>query len=214
MLDNYIKELAARIIDNSDYETIVPYDSTKSISWKALREAETLTNHKYIDTIIENIGNVKKPKLRDAMYFIIGRIIERNYYEPGMLFLIDRLDFETNKYILSAMLDRISDTHKPAHLDLTKIFKCLKHKDWQVRFSAITALNKTENAAVDDFAIEILEDPKETRIHQELALSVVCNVGTLKCIPIVEKFTQSKSRILKEQAKEVLKILKEKYNFT
>jgi HEAT repeat protein len=214
MLDKYIGNLVTRMLDNSDYELIVPYDSSLSISFKAHREAETLTNHKYIDSIIENISSKKKPKRRGAMYFIVGRIIEHNYYEFGMLFLIDRLDFETNKYIISAMLDRIAETHKPAHLDLTKIFKCLKHKDWLVRFSAITALNKTDNAAVDDYAIEILEDPKETRIHQELALTVVYNVGTLKCLPIIEKLTQSKSRILKEQAKEVLKTLKEKYNIT
>jgi HEAT repeat protein len=211
MLNKYICELVTRMLDNSDYETIVPYNSSLSISFKAHREAETLSDPKYIDNIIDNISNEKKPKRRGAMYFIIGRIIEHNYYEPGMLFLINRLDFETNKYIVSAMLDRIADTHKPSHLDLTKIFKCLKHKDWQVRFSAITALSKTENPLVDDFVIAILEDPKKTRIHQELALTVIYNVGTLKCLPTVEKLSKSKSRILKEQAKEVLKTLKEKF---
>jgi HEAT repeat protein len=212
MLDNYLNDLVNRMLDNSDYETIVPYDSSLSISFKAHREAEALTDHDYIDNIVNNIVFEKKPKRRGALYFIVGRIIERNYYEPGMLFLIDRLDFETNKYIIGAMLDRIADTYKPAHLDLTKIFKCLKHKDWLVRFGAITALNKTDNPFVDDYAIEILEDPKETRVHQELALSVIYNVGTLKCLPIVEKLTQSKSKLLKMQAKETLKGLKEKYN--
>ena len=84
MLDKYIDQLINNMLDNSDYETIVPYDSSKSISWKALREEETLTDNKYIDNIIENIGAEKNKKRREYMYFIVGKICENKPYQKGL----------------------------------------------------------------------------------------------------------------------------------
>jgi hypothetical protein len=212
VLDKYIDELINRMLDNSDYETIIPYDSSKSISWKALREAETLTDHKYIDNIIENISTEKNKKRREYMYFTVGRICEKNPYQKGLEFIIDRLDKETDKYVLSSMLDRIEWLHKSVETDLSKIIECLNHKTWQVRYSAITALRHTNNIIVDDLMIAILNDDNAEKHSISYALGVVCNCGTAKCIAAVEKQTLNKSRNIKAEAKEILRSLKEKYN--
>jgi hypothetical protein len=212
MLDKYIDQLIDRMLDNSDYHTIIPYDSSKSISWKALREAETLTDHKYINNIIENIGTEKNKKRREYMYFTVGRICEKNPYQKGLEFIIDRLDKETDKYVLSSMLDRIEWLQKSAETDLSKIIECLSHKTWQVRYSAITALRNTNNFIVDDLMIAILNDDNSEKHSISYALGVVYNCGTDKCFAAVEKQTHNKSRIIKAEAKETLRSLKEKYN--
>lgn len=211
MLDKFINELLNSMLDNSDYETIIPYDSSKSISWKALREAETLTNHKYINNIIENISSEKNKKRREYMYFTVDRICENKPYQKGLEFIIDRLDKETDKYVLSSMLDRIEWLQKSAETDLSKIIKCLKHKTWQVRYSAINALRNTNNFVVDVLMMQILNNENSNKHEISYALGVVYNCGTDKCIAAVEKQTHNKSRNIKAEAKETLRSLKEKY---
>jgi uncharacterized membrane protein YheB (UPF0754 family) len=114
MLNTYINELINRMLDKSDQEMVAGYDSSKTISWKALREAETLTNTDFIDTIIDNIISEKNKNRRNYMYFIVVRICENKPYQKGLEFLIDQIDKETDKYIISGILDRISDLEKPA----------------------------------------------------------------------------------------------------
>jgi hypothetical protein len=212
MLNTYLNDLVNRMLDQSDHDMVGGYDSSKTNSWKALREAETLTDTDFIDNIIENIASEKNKKRRSYLYFTVGRICENKPYQKGLEFLIDRLDKETDKYIIASMLDRITWLHKSAETDLTNIFACLNHKTWQVKFSAISALKETNNGLVDDLMIAILEDEKAEKYQIENALNVIYNCGTAKCLNAVEKQTRNKSRIIKNQAKEVAKHLKEKIN--
>ncbi len=210
MLNTYINNLLNRMLDQSD-QNRVPYDSSKTISWKALREAETLTDTDFIDNIIDNIHSEKNKKRRDYMYFIVGRICENKPYQKGLEFLIDQIDKETDKYIVSAILDRIMDLEKPATTNLSKIFEAINHKTWQVRYSAINAFKNTHNPEVEKRMIGIMENTIEGKYEIIYPMSVLYNCGSVNCIPFIEKQIQNKSRNIKSQAIETVKQLKEKF---
>lgn len=210
MIDPYIDSLITRMLDKSD-DDMVPYDSSKTISWAALREAETLTDHKYIDNIIENIDAEKKHQRRERMYFIVGRICEINFYQKGVEFLIDRLDKETNKYTLSGILDRLEWLNKSPDTDLTKIIALLTRKDWLVRYSAIKALCRTNNNTVDVLMMKILNNEKSDKYEISYAMTVIYNCGSYDCYDSVLKQTFNKSRNIKEEAKGLIKHLDKKY---
>jgi soluble cytochrome b562 len=212
MLNTYIKDLLNRMLDQSD-QNMVPYDSSKTISWKALREAETLTDTDFIDNIIENIKIEKNKNRRNYMYFIVGRICENKPYQRGLEFLIDQIDKETDKYIISGILDRISDLEKPAITNLSKIFEAINHKTWQVKYSAINALGNTNNSYVEKLMIELIESqPLEKSYVTSYAINVLYNCGSDKCISTLEKQLTNKSRNIKDQAKNTLQLLKQKSN--
>jgi hypothetical protein len=212
MIDAYITELVNRMLDNSD-QNMVPYDSSKTISWAALREAETITDTSFIDNIIENISTEKNKKRRHYLYFIVYRICENRPYQKGLEFLIDRIDKETDKYIVSVILDGLIDLHKPVETNLDKIFAATKHKTWQIWFSAISALQNTNNPKVVELMIEIIDgEPLEKSYKISNAMTVLYNCGTAKCIPFLEKQLSNKSRNIKEEAKTAIATLKQKFN--
>jgi soluble cytochrome b562 len=211
MLNNFLTDILNRMLDKSDQEMVSGYDSSKTISWKALREAETLTDTDFIDNIIENVIIEKNKKRRNYMYFIVGRICENKSYQKGLEFLIDQIDKETDKYIISGILDRISDLEKPAKTNLSKIFEAINHKTWQVKYSAINALKNTNNPEVEKRMIELIESqPLEKSYVTSYAINVLYNCGSVKCISTLEKQLTNKSRNIKDQAKNTLQLLKQK----
>jgi hypothetical protein len=210
---DYIPSLIDRMLDTSDHNMVPGYDSSKTISWAALREAETLTDTNYIDYIIEKIDIEKNKKRRHFMYFIIYRICENTPYQKGLEFLIDRIDKETDKYIVSGILDGLIHLHKPAETNLDKIFTATKHKTWQIWFSAISALQNTVNPKVEELMIEIIDnEPLEKSYQISNAINVLYNCGTAKCIPALERQLQNKSRNIKSEAKGTIASLKHKFN--
>jgi hypothetical protein len=212
MINPYLSQLVDRMLDNSYYKLIVPYDSSKSIIWKALREAETLTDTSYIDNIIENIGTEKNKKQRDKLHFIIYRICENTASKKGLEFLIDTIDKETDKYIISAILDGIIYLQKPAQTDLTKIFNATNHKTWLVNQSAIRALQNTNNSKVEPFICNFLDMQPLLKSHAiSYAITVLYNLGTPACLPSLERQTSNKSRNIKNEAKGTIETIKEKF---
>ncbi|MFM2392414.1 MAG: hypothetical protein RLZZ546_391 [Bacteroidota bacterium] len=211
--DVYIPVLIDRMLDASDHNMVTGYDSSKTISWAALREAETLTDTNYIDYIIEKINIEKNRKRRHFMYFIVYRICENTPNQKGLEFLIDRIDKETDKYVVSGILDGLIELHKPAETNLDKIFAATKHKTWQIWFSAISALQNTKNPKVEELMMEIIDnEPLEKSYKISNAVAVLYNCGTTKCIPSLERQLQNKSRNIKSEVKETIAVLKKKFN--
>jgi hypothetical protein len=211
--EEYIPALIDRMLDASDQQMVPGYDSSKTISWAALREAETLSDTNYIDYIIEKIDIEKNKKRRHYMYFIVYRICENTPYQKGLEFLIDRIDKETDKYIVSGILDGLIHLHKSAETNLDKIFTATKHKTWQIWFSAISALQNTNNPKVEALMIEIIDsEPLEKSYKISNAMAVLYNCGTTKCIPALERQLHNKSRNIKNEAKETITVLKQKFN--
>ena len=102
--------LIARI--NTRDENVTRSDETTS--WKALREAEILTDPAIFPLlqgiITANEGRKKEQReIRSAAYFIYGRLMEKAYLPEAVPFYIQRLTVESDKYVLSSLLDRVGD---------------------------------------------------------------------------------------------------------
>ena len=117
-MNKYLADLIERMNDRSDQILESGYDSGKTISWKALREAEKLSNPEYIPQLITYIDNEKDKKNRNRAYFILGHLSKNLDDIKSMNFLISRIDKEKDKYIISSLLNRIQDLKKPYRTDL------------------------------------------------------------------------------------------------
>ncbi|NDV94731.1 hypothetical protein D0T84_07335 [Dysgonomonas sp. 521] len=183
-MDNYLTDLISRLSDRSDWGIIK--NSGDSISFKAHREAEKITDSGYIPQLIGYIEVEKKKERRDSAYFILGKIAKNLQDEKVAEFLINRIPEEKNENILSSMLDRLADLPKPACLDLTLLLDATRDKRRYVRWSAISALDNTNNPKAEDRLIEILQNPEDdydlTRANATLS-----RIGSSKSLPHLEK---------------------------
>ena len=197
-MNEYLSDLLARMLDDSDRD-MRPYDSSKTISWKALREAEKLTDVSFIPQLIEFIDKEKDKKKRDRAYFVLGKIAQNTNDLTSTKFLISRVDKETDKYVISYLLDRIQDLQKPKDIDIQPIVNAINNKNWQIKHSAITALRHTNNPLVEDVMINILENATS---EYELgnAIGTLSNVGTKKSIPHLTKFVSHKKEDVSNSA--------------
>ena len=73
-MDKYLIDLIERMSDTSDQIMEGGYDSSKTISWKALREAEKIENADFIPQLFAFIDHQKDKKKRSQAYFILGHI--------------------------------------------------------------------------------------------------------------------------------------------
>ncbi len=126
-------DLIAKINTKGEHFTV----STETTSWKAHREAETFTDpalFPLLQEIIEEHDGKRKEdrEIRDAAYFIFGRLMQASFEEGACAFFLQRLGTETDKYILMSMLDRVYDwwilagKTVPAGLDISNILSLQK----------------------------------------------------------------------------------------
>jgi len=209
-MNEYLQDLIGRINDKSDRKIVAGYDSSKTISWKALREAEKIKNPEYIDLLVSYIENEKDKKKRGSAYFILGKIAKNiNDLKIGQ-FLINRIEKETDKYIIGSLLDRLADIIKPKDTNLEPLISATKDSKWQIRHSAIQALSLTENETAEERLIEILKNSNEN-YDLIYANSTLGKIGSEKSIPYLQKMLDNKSQDVSSSALSVLiKIAKEK----
>jgi hypothetical protein len=112
-MDNYLVDLINRMCDTSDQKMQSGYDSSKTISWAALREAEKLNNNDFVPQLIDFISKEKNKIKRDKSYFALGHVAKNTGDNSALNFLIQQVDKETDKYIISSILIefQISKSH-------------------------------------------------------------------------------------------------------
>ena len=120
-MDEYLIDLLERISTKC-----TDCDSSKSITWKAYREAEALNDAKYVPQLIDYISTEKNKINRDSAYFILGKMLTKVTNNTAIQFYIDRLTIETDKYVLGSMLGRLAEIHKDDSIDISPIIQCTK----------------------------------------------------------------------------------------
>jgi HEAT repeat protein len=182
-------------------------NSDDSISWKAYREAETLDDPSIVDELAEYLGHEPDRGIRRHAYFILGKLGRKVRGRDCASILLSHLSTETNKYVLSVLLDALGGVGKPAELDLIPVFRLLKDDRWLVRHSAIQALRHTDSPAVEDQLLHLLEatsDPYDmTYCHATLN-----EIGSARAIPFLEKNLKSRKRDVKMSAKFAIEAIK------
>jgi HEAT repeat protein len=197
-----VNDFISRILStaNAEPQTDGVIDSSKTVSWKALREAETLTDEKLIPHLIARIENEPDKKARGAAYFVLGKICKNNADGSAAQFLIDRAAIEEDRYIASSIYDRLADVPKPKGTDLSSLIDATRDSDWLLRHSAIRALSNCEDDHVEEVLMAISDEDGDP-FDITYANSVLNKYGTKRAIPTLEKHLQSRKRDIRESAK-------------
>ncbi|WKL48074.1 HEAT repeat domain-containing protein [Flavobacterium pectinovorum] len=209
-MDNYLINLIDRMLDTSDQNKEAGYDSSKTISWKALREAENVENTAYIPQLITFIDNEKDKKKRDRSYFLLGHIAKNTSDLKALDYLIYRIQKETDKYIIASLLDRIAAIKKPIGTDLQPLIQATKSDKWLIRHSAIQSLKNALDSAAETALIEILNDSDDP-YDLVYTNATINTIGTLRAIPFLEKHLKSRKRDVKDSAKYAIEEIKKRH---
>lgn len=187
-------ELITKINTKDEHFTI----STETTSWKARREAETLTDptlFPLLQEIIEEHDGKKKEKreIRNAAYFIFGHLMQVSFDQDACAFFLQRLGVETDKYILSSMLDRVCDWCRlakksiPVGLDISNILTLAKDDRNSVLHSAIYALGACPREESREILLYYLtqEDEKAYKYEIYYANIAMQRIGEPEDIPFL-----------------------------
>jgi len=197
--------------------------STETTSWKARRKAETLTDpllFPLLQEIIEEHDGKKKDRreIRNAAYFIFGRLMQASFEEDACAFFLHRLGVETDKYILSSMLDRVHDWWRPSgkaipvSLDISNILTLAKDDRNLVRHSAIHALGacpREESRNVLRYYL-LQEDEKAYQYEIYYANIAMQGIGEPEDIPLLKRFLKSRRPDIKITAQYAIQFIQER----
>ena len=209
-MDNSLIDIIDRMLDIRDQNKEAGYDSSKTISWKALREAENIENPAYIPQLITFIDNEKDKKKRDMSYFLLGHIAKNTSDLKALDYLIYRIQKETDKYIIASLLDRIAAIKKPIGTDLQPLIQATKSDKWLIRHSAIRSLKNALDSAAETALIEILNDSDDP-YDLVYTNATINTIGTLRAIPFLEKHLKSRKRDVKDSAKYAIEEIKKRH---
>ena len=185
-------------------------DSANSVSWHAHREAEQLSDRSMVDELGDYVATERDKKKRDAAYFMIGKLGLKCRSVDCARILIGSLHREKDKYILSAMLDRIADIEKPREVDLSPVFPFLKDSRWLVRHSAIGAVKNSDSPEAEAEIIAVLNsatDPYDLTYCN----STLGTIGSMDAIPHIEKNFSSRKRDVKHSAQSAVHAIMARY---
>lgn len=186
-MNEYLNDLLSRMLDKNEC-----LNSSESVSYQAHREADKLADISFIPQLIEFVDREKDKNKRNNAYFILGKIAKNTADIGATNYLISRIDKETDKYILSWLLDRICDLQKSKETNIQPIINAINNKSWQVKSSAILALKHTDNPLAEDALIDVLKNPKTSEFDLTYANSTLAGIGTEKSIPYLIKLTTHK----------------------
>jgi len=212
-------ELISKINTKDEHFTV----SSETVSWKARREAEALTDPALFpllqEIIREHDGRKKDQReIRNAAYFIFGRLMQASFEESACAFFLGRLGAETDKYILSSMLDRVHDWRKlagktiPAGLDISNILTLAKDDRRSVRHSAIRALSACPREESRSILLYYLlqEDEKAYQYEIYYANIAMQDIGEPEDIPFLERFLKSRRPDIKITARYAIQFIQER----
>ncbi|ULO08537.1 HEAT repeat domain-containing protein [Paenibacillus sp. 19GGS1-52] len=200
--DRYIRNLINRMstVDNAK-------SSGESISFKAHREAESLSDKDLIPILVDHISNSSSQGLksfRNAAYFILSKLLQKHENLEALQFLINQLKLEIDKYVISSMLDRISELNKTESIELAPIFQFVQHQDWTIRHSAIRALKKSRDPQARKVILEIILRSKgDFRKNKEdiiYSVSTLSDIGTIEDLELLEELSINKIRDIRDSS--------------
>ncbi|OKP99308.1 HEAT repeat domain-containing protein [Paenibacillus sp. P46E] len=200
--EKYIRNLINRMttIDNAK-------SSDESISFNAHREAELLIDEDLIPILVEQIrssGGQEVKSFRKAAYFILSELLQIHENDEVLQFLINQLKLESDKYVISSMLDRISELNKPNSIELDQIFQFVHHKVWIIRHSAINALKKTRNPKARKIILKLIlrfkEDIKKNKDSIIYSISTLSDIGIVEDLDLLNELSVNKIRDIRESS--------------
>ena len=196
--------------------------SEESVSWNAYREAERISDetvYPILKKIIEE--NHKNKAVREAAYVIIGYSLRNIFNKEACIFLIQRLDEETDKYVVACILDKLARIHIPEDIDMSLVIKCSQNDKWLIRHSALNALGSSAapstassarlNGKSTKEAVTIVDlDEKKYEYEIIYANASLGSIGSKEDIPFLEKHVKSRKRDIRDSARFAIDRIKER----
>lgn len=201
-MEKYLTELIDRMLDDSD-NNIVPFISSNTISWKAFREAERITDETYIPQLIIFIDNEKNKEKRGHAYFILGHIAKNVGDITATKYLISRVDKEKDKSIISSLLRRIENLQKPSDTNIQPLLDATYSTISQIRTSAILSLKNTKNNLAEETLLNIIKNPADEYDLMYVNWSIA-NIGTRKSISFLLQLLDHKKQDVSGSALEAI----------
>ena len=187
--------------------------SEESVSWNAYREAERISDetvYPILKKIIEE--NHKNKAVREAAYVIIGYSLRNIFNKEACIFLIQRLDEETDKYVVACILDKLARIHIPEDIDMSLVIKCSQNDKWLIRHSAINALGSSSTHANREALLFFINQEDEKKYEYEIiyANASLGSIGSKEDIPFLEKHVKSRKRDISDSARFAIDRIKER----
>lgn len=187
--------------------------SAESISWQAHREAERIADPSVfpiLHQIITERNGVRDKKLRRAAYFVLGKVLKNVFDEEYLSFFIKQLRVESDKQLISAILDRLCDIDIPPALDIGPIIAHAKSQNKQVRRSAICALGSSSAPeSIEALKYYLLQtDEKEYGYEIIYANAALGKVGCASDIYYLQRHVDSRKSDIRESARFAIEKIK------
>ena len=180
-------------------------NSSVDPAWFAHRKAEQLDDLSLLHMlreIIEEHSKKSEKELRRNAYFVMAKLLVKIENPEYCQFLIESLGRETDRYVLSAMLDSIGWLRLPQEMNIDAVVKCSQDSKWLIRHSAIHALR----ASSTDASREVLrywvgqEDEKKYKFELIYAHAALGEIGTEADIALLEQHVYSRIRDVRDTA--------------
>lgn len=187
--------------------------SEESVSWNAYREAERISDetvYPILKKIIEE--NHKNKAVREAAYVIIGYSLRNIFNKEACIFLIQRLDEETDKYVVACILDNLARIHIPEDIDMSLVIKCSQNDKWLIRHSALNALGSSSTHVNREALLFFINQEDEKKYEYEIiyANASLGSIGSKEDIPFLEKHVKSRKRDIRDSARFAIDRIKER----
>lgn len=157
--------------------------SDESPSFQAHRIAEKITEVTHIPFLYSLLEKSKDKEIRSSIYFILRKIGENTGDKRVFDILFQRLQVETDNYLLMTILEGIDEQEHVVE-DCIPILSFIEHKSPLVRQSAIRLLGKCKDSEVEDILIKVLTKSKDS-YDLYYAISTLCNIESMKSIPYI-----------------------------
>jgi len=213
MQEEYVEDLIKRI--NTSGDLAPGMSSSETISWKAYREAEKLTDdslYPILKKLILLHPEEEYVDYRKAAYHILIKLLINVPKDEYFIFYLKQLEKEHDRNLLCSALISTRDIKIPPAIVPDSIIALTKSEDWMVRSDAIYALQSSatpESRQALRYYIE-QEDVKTFKDEITNANMALGEIGCAEDIPILEKHTKSVNGDIRGSANIAIAKIKER----
>lgn len=187
--------------------------SKESVSWNAYREAERISDETVYPILMRIIEeNHKNKAVRRAAYIIIGYSLRNIFNKEACIFLIQKLNEETDMQGVASILESLACIHIPEDIDMSLVIKCSQNDKWQIRHSALDALGSSSTHANREALLFFINQEDEKKYESEIiyANASLGKIGLKEDIPFLEKHIKSRKRDIRGSALFAIDRIKER----
>ena len=141
-------------------------------------------------------------QIRRNAYFQLGKLLRRSMNVEHCRFLIARLEQETDKHVLAAMLTGLGELVLPSEIGIDPIISLSRHENRMIRHQAIAALKASNTDASREVVRYWVQqtDEKQCRFELVYAHAALSSIGTAEDVELLERHANSRLQDVKSSA--------------